>query len=199
MKRLSLLALPLLALALSSCGIGDEMSHTWSGMWNSSNDNSLPSASGPSTTSGCPQVAVIRDLSVYQNPPAGDENNLVLTARMGHVRGGCSANAAGVAVDAMIDIVAMKGRASSSTHASLPFFVSVLDKSDNVILKKIYEVPVDFENGAQESRISSPIQPQFTIKPGEDGAGYRVLIGFHLNPAQVDANSRFFGNTTPAQ
>jgi hypothetical protein len=197
MKRLSLLALPFLALALSSC---DTMDSAWNGAtdW-SGDDTPLASSSGPSSTSGCPQVAVIRDLSVYQNPPAADENNLVLTARMGNVRGGCSANAAGVAVNAMIDIVAMKGVASSSTHASLPFFVSVLDKADNVILKKIYEVPVDFENGSTQQRISSPIQPQFSIKPGEDGAGYRVLVGFHLNPAQVDANSRFFGSTTPAE
>ncbi|MBI3419599.1 MAG: hypothetical protein HY053_05665 [Proteobacteria bacterium] len=175
MKRSFLFLLPVLALA--SCS------------WFESGSEQ-PLLSG--VPAGCPQVAVIRDLSVYQNPPAANENSLVMTARMGNIRGGCMANSGGVNVDATMDVVAMKGARSNSTHASIPFFVSVLDPHDDVVSKKVYEIPVDFENGATETRVSTPINPQFDIKPGDSGESYRVLIGFHLNPAQIDANTRFF-------
>src|SRR5262249_22221948 len=73
MKRF---ALPLLALlALAACD-------TWDDMWNGSPSQTPAIATG--TMSGCPQVAVIRDLSVYQNPPAGDETSLIVNARMGN-------------------------------------------------------------------------------------------------------------------
>ncbi len=189
MKNPALLALPLLALALSSCGT---MGDAWDSVFGSG--DGAAAASGPASTSGCPQVAVVRDLSIYQNPPAADEKTLVINARMGNVRGGCMATPSSVSVESMIDVVALRGMRSASTRASLPFFVSVLNAKDNVIDKKVYEIPVDFENGAYQVRLSSPIRAQYDLKPGEDGSAYRVLIGFHLNSRQVNANAKFFAS-----
>ena len=94
-KRLAFL-LPLL-LALSAC---DTVNDTWEDVWGS--DAQPIATSGMATTTGCPQVAVVRDLSVYQNPPAATENSLILTARMGNIRGGCSLHEA-VTVDVMVE------------------------------------------------------------------------------------------------
>ncbi|HVY12500.1 MAG TPA: hypothetical protein VHB73_02925 [Alphaproteobacteria bacterium] len=180
----------LLALTLTAC---DTMSSAWNDV---AGDDMPPANALPSP--GCPQVAVIRSLSIYQNPPQADENTLVLTARMGKLRSSCESNEAGVTVNASFDVAAMKGQNSASNHVSIPFFVSVVDAGDNVISKNVYEIPLDFDDGAMEAHVTTPIQPQFNVRPGESGAKYRVLVGFHLNPSQIDANARFFGEIPSA-
>jgi hypothetical protein len=188
--------LPLAALSFLALAACDTMDETWSDMWG---DDRPIASSGTGMASGCPQVAVVRDLSIYQNPPAANESNLILTARMGHIKGGCSADGGNVTVNSTVDFVALRGDKSASTRASLPFFVSVLDTQDNVVSKKVYEVPVDFENNAKDVRITSPIEASFAVKSGEDATGYRVLLGFHLSAEQVDANTRFFSQMPGVQ
>jgi hypothetical protein len=185
MQRNALFLLPFLALALSSCST---MNDSW--------DSVFGGGSEPlGKTSACPQVAVIRDLSVYQNPAAADETTLIYSARMGNVRGNCSVDENGLTVNATAELVALRGINGTSGNVTLPFFVSVLDAKENVISKKSFDVNVSFDNSERQSRVSIPLKPRINLVPGQDGSTYRVLAGFELSADQVDANTRFFSRT----
>jgi hypothetical protein len=185
MRRNALFFLPFLALALSSCSTVND---SWDGVFGGGGEPL-------GKTSACPQVAVVRDLSIYQNPPSADESTLIYSARMGNVRGNCAVNEGGLAVNATAELVALRGINGTSGSVTLPFFVSVLDPKDNVLDKRSYDVNVTFDNSERQSRASIPIKPQINLARGQDGSGYRVLVGFELSADQVDANTRFFSKT----
>jgi hypothetical protein len=173
MRRL--VASSLLLFSLAACGTSD----------------STDSANGPLPTS-CPQVAVIRDLSVYQYPPAADESNLVISARMGNIKGGCSYDEKGNMIEASFQVASIHGANTAGHRARVPFFISVLDASDNVVRKEVYEIPVVFEGNSRETYNSVPINPRVALPSGADASQYRVFLGFQLTKEQVDANHRFF-------
>lgn len=162
-------------------------------------DDAPPPAVKPAST-GCPQVAVIRDLSIYQNPPAANENDMVISVRMGNIKGGCAVDEKGSAIDASFDVVALRGSGTLGHNMEIPFFISVLDAQDNVVRKETYEVPVHFEGEGRMVKGTIPVNPTVALPVGADGADYRVLIGFQLSPEQVNANHRFFEQmpTVPA-
>jgi len=144
-------------------------------------------------TTGCPQVAVIRDLSVYQNPPTiTPATPLIINAHMGAVEGGCVAEPGGVTLDASFGVVASRGTQTAGHHVNLPFFVVLLDNHDKVLQKYLYEIPLVFAGDTLEVKTTLPLTQQLDLPPQADGADYRVLIGFQLLPNQVDANKQFF-------
>jgi hypothetical protein len=173
MKRL--LPLALLTFGLAACSAIDE-------------------AEMPIASTSCPQVAVIRDLSVYQHPPRSDETNLVVSARMGNIQGGCSIDKNTGTVKAGFDVVALRGINTAGRRAVLPFFVSVLDTKDTVVKKETYEIPVVFDGAQRLLTMHIPVNPNIAAPAGEDPSQYRVLIGFQLSSEQVDANAAYFGS-----
>jgi hypothetical protein len=186
MKRNISFLLPLCIVALTSC---ETMNDSWDSVWGG-DDKPIGAKS-----SGCPQVAVLRDLSIYQNPPAADESSLIYTARMGNIRGNCSVDETGITVRASAELAALRGVNGTSGSVTLPFFVSVLDATDNIVSKKSYDVGLSFENSSRQTRVTIPIEPRIALAPGQDGATYRVLVGFELSADQVDSNTRFFSQT----
>lgn len=160
--------------------------------------SSEPSKTVAATT-GCPQVAIIRDLSVYQNPPAADDLNLVISARMGKVRGGCTIDAKGSAIEGGFDVVAVKGSNTAGRRAAIPFFISVLDANEQVVRKETYEIPIFFEGTSTQQSMNVPVNPTIAIPDGADASTYRVFIGFQLSREQVEANHNFFEQNPSAR
>jgi hypothetical protein len=179
----NLLLLFFCAFALSAC--------SWMGL------DDEPPAPEPLSYAGCPKVATIRDLTIYQHPAVANEDTLVINARVGHARGRCGTVDGGLQVDGRFDLVATKGVNSAGKLANLPFFVSVVDENDTILRKDTYELPIEFENGASQLRLNTPFSVVVPVKEGEDGSRMSVLIGFYLEKEQLDANNAFFGSTTP--
>jgi hypothetical protein len=171
-----LLALTFCALSLSAC--------SWLGL----EDDDVPPPVAANTI--CPQVASVRELSIYQHPPAANEDNLVINARMGKIKTTCGGVGDGMKIESSFDVIAIKGINSQGHLANLPFFVSVVNAQDEVEHKDLYEIPVEFENGAGQLRINIPFSTTVT---GNNAMQKRVLIGFNLSPEQVQANSSFMG------
>lgn len=183
-----ILLAPALLLGLSACSTFESI-----------NPFSGGSSAAPLASTACPQVAIIRDLSVYQNPPAADDMNLVISARMGNVRGGCGVDEKGSVIEGGFDVVAVRGANTAGRRAAIPFFISVLDAQDQVIRKETYEIPIVFEGSQLQQRMTVPVNPTIALPPGADAANYRVFIGFQLSREQVDANQAFFEQTPQAR
>ena len=159
------------------------------------------------TTGGCPQIAIIRDLSVYQHPPAADESNLVISARMGNVQNNCKTDDQGNGVSdplaqTSFDVVAIRGANTAGKRAAMPFSVSVVDENDKVIKKEIYEIPIQFHDYSRELQLTVPVNPNVGLPGDQDPSKYRVYIGFQLSAEQLRANTAYFSQIaepTPAE
>ncbi len=187
MRRILPIALLALTLPLASCSWFDWM-NPWSG------DSSAPASSSAATDAtfaGCPQVASIRDLSLYQNPAVATDDQLVVNVRMGNVKSTCSSVSDGFKVDASFDVAALRGAASQAKNLSIPFFVSVVNAKDEILQRDTYEIPLTFDGDTKQMRVNTP----FSINvPSSDGNTNRVLIGFQLSQDQLNANASFFGS-----
>lgn len=166
-----------------------------------------PAATPVVTAGGCPHVAIVRDLSVYQHPAAADESNLVITARMGNVNPNCTVDDKGNAVsDPLVqsgfDVVALRGVNTAGKRAVMPFSVSVVDALNNVIKKEIYEIPILFDGNSRLLKLTVPVNPMVGLPPDKDASSYQVFIGFQLNADQLRANTDYFSQIaqpTPPQ
>lgn len=156
----------------------------------SSDDETPP----PADYSSCPSIAIVRELSIYQHPAQANEDTLVLNAVMGKPVSTCGGTADGLQVNGSIDVLATKGPNAQNTVNNLPFFVSVVDASNRVLRKDLYEIPVDFENGRTQLRTTVPFSISVPLKQGETGTAYRVLVGYNLEADQVNAVGAYLGS-----
>jgi hypothetical protein len=165
-----------------------------------------PAAQPVVTAGGCPKVAIIRDLSIYQHPPAADESNLVISARMGNVQNNCKTDEDGNGVSdplaqTSFDVVSLRGANTAGKRAAMPFSVSVVDEHEHVIKKEVYEIPVLFHDDRREMTLTIPVNPDVGLPTDQDPSKYQVLIGFQLSAEQLKANTAFFSQIaepTPA-
>lgn len=159
------------------------------------------------TPGGCPKIAIIRDLSVYQHPAAADESNLVISARMGHIVNNCVTDADGNGVadplaQTSFDVAAIRGANTAGKRAAMPFSVSVVDENEKVIKKEIYEIPILFHDNSRELQLTVPVNPNVGLPADQDPSKYQVLIGFQLSAEQLKANTAYFSQIaepTPQQ
>ncbi len=188
MKRFA--ALCLLALPLASCG-----------------SDGPKEATPVATPGGCPQLAIIRDLSVYQHPAAADETNLVISARMGNLQANCKTDEEGNAISdplaqTSFDVIAIRGQYTAGKRAAMPFSVSIIDANDQVVKKEVYEIPIVFRENSRELRLTVPVNPNVGLAGLEEPSKYQVLIGFQLSAEQLKANTDYFsriGQPTPQE
>lgn len=159
---------------------------------------SQPSTPQPIVTAGgCPTIAIIRDLSVYQHPAASDESNLVISARMGNVINNCKTDGDGNGVadplaQTSFDVVAIRGANTAGKRAAMPFSVSIVDENEQVIKKEVYEIPILFRDNTRELQLTVPVNPNIGLPSDQDPSKYRVFIGFQLNAEQLKANTAYF-------
>ncbi len=156
-----------------------------------------PSATPIVTAGGCPTIAIVRDLSVYQHPAAADESNLVISARMGNVNNNCKTDEDGNGVadplaQTSFDVVAIRGANTAGKRAAMPFSVSIVDANDNVLKKEVYEIPIVFRDNSRQLQLTVPVNPNIGIPTDQDPSKYQVLIGFQLSAEQLKANMAYF-------
>ncbi len=144
---------------------------------------------------GCPKVELIKELTIYQHPPQATDATLVINTRMGKLQSKCGSTTDGFLVDGRFDILALRGAASASKLANLPFFVSVVNEKEEILQRDIYDIPITFEDGKPTVRMTIPFSVPVP-KASETGALPRVFIGFHLGQEQLEANTKLF-NAAP--
>ncbi len=142
-------------------------------------------------------MAIVRDLSIYQHPPAADESSLVVTARMGNLIHNCQTDEDGNGVSdplaqTSFDVVALRGINTAGRRAAMGFSVSVLDENQHIIKKEVYEIPVQFRDNNRSLELTIPVNPNVGLPTDQAPSTFQVLIGFQLNAEQLKANTAYF-------
>ncbi len=137
----------------------------------------------------CPQVAVLRDLERIEDygSDTRDPANLVALAAMRGVEGSCDYKGEGVEIAFELLIGAEKGPRLGGDQIGFPFFVSLINPDGEVRSKEIMTTQIVFPAGGKSAQKSEPLRVFIPLKEGENGAFYRVLMGFQLTEAQLKA------------
>lgn len=142
----------------------------------------------------CPRVAILADTaSVTQfRPGAGrDLTDVTYEAEITGFKGACEYKDRGetVVVTAALQIVATRGPAGSAEAVSLPFFVAVADRGQSILAKEVFQSRIEFKPGRRRAGVEEEMEQKIPLR-GRRGTDYEILVGFQLDPGQLDYNRR---------
>ena len=166
MKRLHLLAVPTLLLALMGCSQRIVV---------------------------CPVPAILADTSsvtVMRPGTAPDLANELFTVTLTNVEADCVYNQTSAVVRASMDISFHATRAPSRDAAtySVPYFV-VVHENAKIFAKRAYTLRFTFAPGAATADIKqAPEDTSIKISNGKLPWNYQLLAGFQLTPEQIAYN-----------
>jgi len=185
MRRLQVLALFALPLALSACqrlgerlGFREPMMVLFEG--------------GPV----CPSTAVLSDAVIVTKlrpgAPATPPNpaNVVLTAEMSQAQLECEYDAEtnAITIDINFAVRATRGAAASGDDPELDYFIAMVDVGGNVLTKNIFKSQPDFGGrmaGEYTQSVSNFVFPMaMDMRPTD----YQLLTGFQLTAAELAYN-----------
>ena len=90
-------------------------------------------------------------------------------------------------VDVTVSLNFLRGPAMQGNDVTVPVFVAVTE-GDRILDKKIYDIAVKFpSNVDQTARTMPPLHMVLPVAPDKSGAAYRIVAGFQLSPAELQA------------
>lgn len=162
----AILAAPLLAVVLSSCGVTADQR-------------------------ACPAVEVISSLNrqVQMREGGGrDQNDVAFVARIGDVRSRCTYSESNVTTDLAVTIVGQRGPAGARLpSAEVTYFVAVVDGERHIITKQNFSDRLVFNEKGQ-ARITDDLQEKLPTNPLKSASDHSVVVGFQLTPEQINLN-----------
>ena len=141
----------------------------------------------------CPRISILSDAAqatVFRDGAGRDLRDVRFQARFGKIAANCDIEEGRVDMRASIKLVAARGPASTESVGQFTFFVALTDPSDEIIAKKVFESPLEFQAKQQRSGVIEQIEQVFVLKPGERAVQYSVLVGFQLTRDQLEYNRR---------
>jgi hypothetical protein len=145
----------------------------------------------PNSPKPCPRVSLLNDaakLTRYRDGPGRDLTDVLFEARVHDVKWGCKYADGRVRVEAMIDIIAQRGPAFAGANAQVPFFVAVIDETQNIIAKKTFDSEVEFRDGRRRAGVREEIDQTVFLKQGEHGPEYEIIVGLQVTERQLQQN-----------
>lgn len=142
----------------------------------------------------CPSVLIVEDaaaLTLFSPGGGRDLTDIVATARFGPFEGQCDYFDDRVDVRLELLIVAERGPALTGDRVVVEYFVSILDPQDRIMVKREFPVELGFASASLSQAASREVLVQ-SIPLADLGtaAEHEILIGFQLDPAQLDFNRR---------
>lgn len=177
------LALALLPLALAACG---EV--------RSGGRGTAPVAA--SVRPDCPATVALADaadLRRYRTPESQDLTDLIVNARITGLAGQCvfADRRRSVEVTLTLTMEATRGPAARERTVSIPYFVAVTDRQDQILDKTIYTVAAEFPANRSRLRLTGEqVTLTLPITQERPPASYTVIVGFQLTEAELALNRR---------
>jgi hypothetical protein len=143
---------------------------------------------GEKDTRRCPQMAAVKDLSLYKDfgrEDVEDDTTLVGEARIDDVKGTCRYRGDRVYVEMGILLSAEKGPRLGGNRFSAPFFVAIANEEDQVLKKDLTVGRFEFQDDNDRAELVETYS--LTIPLPDDMAtaeNYRIVAGFQLPEKQ---------------
>jgi len=135
----------------------------------------------------CPQVAILRqsdEVFDYAGEKR-DEVNLVAKAHLKSVEGDCGYrkdedDPTGIDIAFTLKAAASRGSRLGGSEFSIPYFIAVVDPSDNVLSRQVLTAKFEFSGDKQIAELEEPLHVFIpaSVPDLASGPDYRVLLGF---------------------
>lgn len=149
------------------------------------------SSQGPAA---CPTVLIVQDaaeLTLFAPTGGRDLTDVVATATFGPFQGQCDYFDDRVDVRLTLFVVGERGPALQSDRVVVEYFVSILDPEDRITVKREFPVELRFAGPSLSQTASREVLAQsIPLTDQALGSGYEILIGYQLNPDQLEFNRR---------
>ncbi len=139
----------------------------------------------------CPRVSLLNEaanMTRYRDGPGRDLIDVVYEAKVHDINWSCKYLDNRMRVEAVIDIIAQKGPASTGANAQVPFFVAIVDRNQNIIAKKTFDSEVEFRDGRRRAGVREEIEQTVFLKKDEVGDDYEIIVGLQLSEEQLRQN-----------
>ncbi len=141
----------------------------------------------------CPPVSILADAGAITQfaPNRGqDLTDVSFRGSIEQVGTVCEYNRARDTVTSTtgVRLLATRGPAADSNEASLVFFVAIVDKEDNILARERFESRMTFQANQRQAGVVEEIEQIIPIRQGLRGLDYQILVGFELNPEQLEFN-----------
>lgn len=184
MRRLRVLTLLVLPLALSSCQrIGQRLGFV---------DPPMPILEGGPV---CPSTAVLSDaVTVTKLKPGApmivDPQNVVLSAEMSQAQLQCDYDGErnALTIDLDFAVRATRGAAATGPDPELEYFIAMIDAGGNLLTKNVFKTQPDLDRQGSGQYTQSVNNFVFQLAMDARPADYQLLTGFQLTPAELAYN-----------
>ena len=143
----------------------------------------------------CPTMTGVTDASVrtvFRPGTAQDPANVLYTAEITRVAGGCDIDKKTRVADARlaVDFRATRPASAGAVQYTIPYFVAVTEGA-RILTRRTYAVTLSFQPGQTVATATETIGST-RINPSKDKFpyDYQILAGLQLSRAEVDYNRR---------
>ncbi len=127
----------------------------------------------------CPKVAFVYGLDTL-SPIEQGGRTLPAEARLLGLRGSCGYEDAGLELAYSVDIIVEPTAPLDATTVELPYFVAVTAPDGTVIDKRVFTARIEIDGSGKPAGSREEIAQTLEGVGPEQGAMYKVLVGFEL-------------------
>lgn len=139
----------------------------------------------------CPQAAILRDAADLSRYAGGgrDLTDLVLDGRVTGLNGSCTRGDGDTVKTTMnVGIELTRGPAARSRATDVSYFVAVTE-GERILEKKVFTLRAEFPANTDRLRLTGDdVELLLPTPAGKSAAAYKVLVGFQLQPAELQVN-----------
>ncbi len=151
------------------------------------------SFSGEKLDLACPKVGILSEtakVTLFRPGSAAGPTNVVAHAVIGDYHGSCTYDETGVTIDVGLALVAERGPAMTESQTPLSYFVVISKPDGTIATKQVLPTTIDFPANAPRAGSLESLQLHIPLPKGQDARTYQALVGFQLNPEQLEYNRR---------
>ncbi len=141
----------------------------------------------------CPKVGIVRDASkitIFRPGSAKGPADVVARGLVADFNGNCTYDKTGVTIDVTLALVAERGPAMVGNELPLSYFVAVQAPDASIVTKQEFATTIDFPTNGPRAGSREELQPRIPLLEAQDARGYQLLVGFQLQPDQVEYNRK---------
>jgi len=144
----------------------------------------------------CPSVKVVPELGTYSeflDSGSTRESDLVSRVTISNVKSACNADDKNITMDLKIPFYGVLGPQAHAMSGgqpffSYPFFVAVTSESGKILAKEVFAASITYRQGANSQTYFENMRQIIPVEARDHGSRFKILLGFQLNPDQLDYN-----------
>lgn len=142
----------------------------------------------------CPTAGTLSDaasVTEFGRGKSRKANNVRYTAQISRSAMTCEISGSRVTGTVALIGEVQLGRKGKSGELTLPIFVALTIRNAEVVDKRFETVGLTVPKGSKTAGFQHIVQNySFEIAPGRKSSDYEILVGFNLNPEQIEYNRK---------